>query len=110
MLASLLNVPRTPQEWSLWSFANKDAINTIQAAILDQKGITLTAYPLDPIDNIEEFLERNQQSHADIMSVLGIQSSDLESVNLKEPRELQAWVYLCHRELYDAAAQLGVDV
>lgn len=110
MLADLLNAPKTPQDWSLWSFSNKDVINTIQTAIGTQKGVTLTAYPLDPIDNIELFLERNQQSQSDIMSVLGIQSSDLQSVNLKAPGELQAWVYLVHRQLYDAAQQLGVNV
>lgn len=108
MLASLLNVPKTLGDWSLWSFSNKDAIDNIQRSIQSQFGITLTTYPLDPIDNIEEFLERNQQSHSDIMSVLGLQSSDLQSVNLKDPRELQSWVYLCHRELYDAAQKLRI--
>lgn len=110
MLADLLNVPKSPRDWSLWSFSNKDTIQTLQRAILAQKNVQLTNYPLDPIDNIELFLERNQQSHSDIMSTLGLQSSDLQNVDLKKQNELQAWVYLCHRELYDAAQTLGVSV
>ena len=90
--------------------SNKQVIQTLQQAILSQMNVQLTQYPLDPIDNIEEFLERNQQSQADIMSTLGLQSSDLQSVDLKEERELTSWVFLCHRQLYDAAQQLGVDV
>src|SRR6202044_721193 len=65
MLADLLNAPKTPGDWSIWSFSNRATITTLQGAILAQQGVTLTAYPLDPIDNIETFLERNQQSQAD---------------------------------------------
>jgi hypothetical protein len=39
---------------------------------------------------------------------LGLQSVDLEDVDLKDPRQLQAWINFEYQELYAASAALGI--
>ena len=56
----------------------------------------------------EDFLERNQQTHIDMNGQLGLQSVDLEDVDLKDPRQLQAWINFEYQELFAASAALGI--
>lgn len=72
--------------------------------------VKLTEYQLYPInfDRITDFLENNQAAHTDFNGYLGLQSSDLEEVDIKDKKQLQAWVYLVYQELYDACAALQI--
>lgn len=109
-LVDLINVPKNANDWEIFAFSNRDQIQAIQQAILIQKNINLTQYELYPInfDNFQEWLQRNEQSHEDINSVLGLQSSDIESVDPKDERQLEAWIYLQYQELYSASAALQI--
>lgn len=109
-LANLLNTPRTPSDFEEFFFSNRLQIDAIQKAILQQKNVNLTQYVLYPVsqDDFKGFLEANQQSHEDFNSVLGLQSSDLESVDLKDEKQLTAWTYLNYQELYSASAALKI--
>lgn len=109
-LVDLINVPKNQTDWELFAFANRDQIFAIRQAILARNGINLTEYELYPIDfnNFEAWLQRNQQSHEDFNSVLGLQSSDIESVDPKDEKQLAAWIYLQYQELFSASSVLGI--
>lgn len=95
MLAELLNIPRTPRDWSALSFANYLDHQQISAAILAQKNVSITGQIIDPIpfDDIGDWLARHQQLHTAIDNLLMVQSFDLQSVNLFDARQAEAWVW-----------------
>jgi len=110
MLASLLNVPNDELAWQVWSFNNRAQNAEIRAAILKQKNVNLSEYPLDPIpfDDLTTWLAWNQQAHNDFNGVLGLQGNDLEGVNFEDAGQKQAWLYLNYQELYSASAALSI--
>ena len=110
MLPKLLSVPQNQQEWDDFSFNNREEISRINAAISSRFGVTLPSYPLDPInfEHINDWLEYNSQSHIAFNDVLGLQSHDLLSVDLKDKSQLVAWTFLNYTELRDAEAELGI--
>lgn len=109
-LVDLINVPKNNTDWENFSFANRDQITAIRQAILAQKGVNLTEYELYPInfDNFVEWLEKKQQSHEDFNAALGLQSSDIESVDPKDEKQLTAWIYLQYQELFSASSALKI--
>lgn len=110
MLPALENIPKTPEDWNHFSFDHRDSHTRIRAAILSQYGINLTDYQIDPIDpnNTTQFLQNNASLHGDMNSILKLQSSDLEDVNLGDERELEAWTRLHYQEHLYAELKLGV--
>ena len=111
MLANLLNTPRSEVDWSIWSFANQAAVIEIQRAIVGKGGQQLPQYQLDPISTVDDrlqFLEWNAQTHIDFNGVLGLSGVDLQSVDLDQENQRQAWVFLNYQELYAACSKLGV--
>ena len=109
-LVDLLNVPRDQNGWENYSFANREQLNAIRQAIFTQKNINLTEYQLYPINfnDFTSWLENVQHAHDDFNSVLGLQSSDIESVDPKNPQQLEAWIYLVYQEVFDASAALKI--
>lgn len=112
MLADLLNVPETPQDWERWG--NSHALNHIAIiqAVRDQLGRQLDQlqlYPF-PLDRPEDFLERNQRSHFDVNILLGLTSIDLQDVDLKNRSQLVAWISAHHQSHYDMCSRLGISV
>lgn len=109
MLAHLLNVPKTPEDWAVWGYAHRDQHQEIRQAIQTRFGVVQTEYPLDPIDlsNIHGFLEWNQQTHNDMNGALNTQGSDLSEVDPKDLNQLQAWIWLHYQEHITAANILG---
>lgn len=109
-LVNLINTPKNPQDWEYWSWNNRDQINSINQAIQVQGNINLPEYDLYPInfDKFTEWLERKSQAHQDFNAVLGLQSSDLKDVNVKDEKQLQGWIFLGYQELYSASAALGI--
>lgn len=110
MLARLLNIPRSPDEWSVWSFNHRDSHQRIRAAIQEKYGATLPDYQLDPIfpQDLQGWLQRNAQSHIDFDGVLELQSSDLLEVDFQNDGESQAWHNLHYQEHYNAELALGI--
>lgn len=109
-LVDLLNVPKDQSSWELWSFANKDIQTQIRQAIQTKKNINLQEYDLYPIsfNDFEGWLFRNSQGHNDFNSALNLQSSDLTSVNIKDEKQLQIWIYLGYQELFSACSVLNI--
>lgn len=110
MLASLLNIPETQSDWSIWSYAHRDQHDIVNQAIQKQYGINLTQYPLDPIpfDDLQQWLTWNSDAHDDVNSVLGTQGSDLQFVDFSDPAQKEGWIYLHRREHETWAAALKV--
>ena len=110
-LPYLLNVPRTPEEWSVWGFSHRDQHKLVIQAIQAAGGGSLTEYPLDPIslDDFDDFLNWNQRAHNDANGVLGTQGSDLTQANLTDQNQLQAWINLHRREHENWSNALGIS-
>ena len=111
MLANLLVAPQTELQWSRWSFDHRDQHNLIRQAIRNIYGVSLTEYPIDPIvlEDFSQFADWNQQMHNDFNGVLGLQSSNLQQVDIRNKAELEAWIYLHRREHEAAAFKLGIS-
>lgn len=68
-----------------------------------QKSTNLSEYILDPINfqRADQFLQNNQQSHNEANSVLGLQGSDLQTVDFGNERQLAAWIAQHYQEHFD---------
>jgi len=110
MLVTLLNTPKTLKDWEIWSFANRDIQFQIRQAIQRQRNVNLQEYQLSPInfDRFQDYLYNNQQGHNDFNSELDLQSSDLSSVDIKDEKQLQNWIYLGYKELQNACQVLKI--
>lgn len=110
MLVTLIEIPKTPDEWSRWAWAHRTSHDKIRQAVLQQKSINLTDYVIDPIppNNTDDWLANNAALHTDMNEALGLQSVDLESVEMKDPGQLAAWVWSHYLEHQSAEKALGV--
>lgn len=110
MLSSLLNVPKTREDWDSWSLSHRDSHMRISQAVKVQKNISLIDYQLDPIspNDVRGFLDRNSQAHKDMNTALGTQGSDLQDVDFNKPEELNSWMDLHYLEHYDAEQDLKI--
>lgn len=106
MLARLLEVPHSETEWNAWSWSHRTSHQRIIQGINSKKGASLQEYPVDPMNFhfIENFLIANEAMHQAMNEVLGLQDVDLESVDLKDDKQLRAWIYL-HWQAHQAAEQ-----
>lgn len=106
-LANLANVPRTPQEFAVFSFSNQDEHFKTAQAILAQKNVTLPIYPVDPInfDALGIWLQNHQQMHNAMNGLLNTSGSDLTAVDFRNPEQVAAWI-----ELHFAEHQRWVQI
>ena len=110
MLALLFNTPRAERDWAIWSYSHSASHRKIAQAIKSQKGIAIQEYQIDPIyfAAFEDFLDRNQQAHNDMLGALGISGSDLQRVDIKNENQKRAWTWLHAVEHRNAERALGV--
>lgn len=109
-LASLFNVPATPDEWAIWSFANMDHHRQIILAIGTQKDINLAEYIVDPIPffSLGQWVYTHQTMHNDMDGVLGIAGFDLTGLDVNNAGQVAAWIRLHALEHQQAAQELGI--
>jgi len=107
--AFLLTVPKTAQEWSLWSFHHKLSHDAIRQALTVQGKLTFD-FVIDPIDfnDITGFLQRNSELHIEETGAIGLQSHDLQDVDFKDENQLVSWIAVHHREHFDLELALGI--
>lgn len=109
-LYDLLNTPvggsRNINEWA-FSHA-QDHLEIIQA-IQAKKGLRLTQFQLDPLNtnDLNQWLNRHQQTHDDMNSALSLIGVDLETVDFENDKEREAWTllnFMEHRNVRQALA------
>lgn len=100
MIANLLNVPTTPDEWQRFAFAHARVHQAIRQALLSQMNYATGDYVLDPINMsaVQEWLSAVQQTHTEMNDGLSLQSNDLQGVDFSDPHQTQAWIYLNWQE------------
>ena len=110
MLPAIANTPRSPSQWQLWAFDHRDSHQRIIAAIQSQKGVALTPWQIEPINpnDVVSFLNNNSTLHDDMNRALGQPGSDLQDVDFKDDRQLEAWIKLHYVEHYNAETVLGI--
>ena len=54
------------------------------------------------------WLQNNQASHTDFNSVLGLQSHDLQEVDLNDADQMATWINQNYQELFDASTVLRI--
>ena len=110
MLAGVLNIPHTNDDWSKWSWDHRLSHNRIRAGIQTAYGINLSDYEIDPIDpqHFEDFLQNNSQLHTDMNGVLKLFGIDLLDANLSQDNQKVSWINFHFYEHFYAEAKLGV--
>lgn len=95
-LANLANVPRSPEEVSVFAFSNQDEHFKAAAALGRTKGLNLPLYPVDPIPfaDIGVWAQNHQQMHNAVNAALGTAGADLTGVNFQDEAQLAAWISL----------------
>ena len=93
-----------------WGFHHRQSHDAIVAAINAQGG-KLVTYQLDPIpkNELQDWLERDQQAHNDMNSALGTQGADLTEVNFEDANQKQAWIWLEFQEHFNVERVLGIS-
>lgn len=73
-LASLYNIPTTPEEMAAWSWNHMAHHRSINEAIFNATGTVLPEYVLDPVnlDDPTGFLDLHQTMHQNTDAILGI--------------------------------------
>jgi hypothetical protein len=109
-VASLYNVPSTPEELSQWSTKHMAHHRDIIRKIYEIDKIALPEYLIDPIDpnNPGPWDDLHQQMHQQFDAILGISGFDLLGVEWKNEQLLAAWIWLNAQEHYQAAGILGI--
>lgn len=111
-LAALLNIPKTSEDWDIWSLNHRLEHDRLREAIqVKTNGATnLFQYQLDPIpfSNITDWTQRHQQAHDDFNEALSLQGVDLEGANFEDSEQIQSWIYLNWLEHQTAALSLGI--
>ncbi len=110
MIATLFNVPHTPELLAQFSFANQDSHRQIIRAVLAQKNTTLQEGIVDPIplDQIATWGNVHQAMHNQMNSALGLSGNDLSDVDFRQPAQIEAWIQLHAREHRAAENALGI--
>ena len=110
MISALLNIPRTPADWTIWSFHHFQDHIEINQGIQTALGTIFADPQLDPINilDIENWLERNQIAHNEMNGSLGLNSTDLQRVDLADEKQKSAWILLHFQEHFSARTALRI--
>ena len=110
-VASLLNIPTTPEEFAEWSFSHAAHHRDCSRATLAAKNVVLPEYILDPInleDGFGTWLYQHQAMHNTQNSALGTAGFDLTDVDWQDQGQFASWIQDNENEHYQWATILGV--
>lgn len=109
-LASLFNVPSTPEELATWSAAHQAHHRDINRRIYEILAINLPEFILDPLDpkNAEIWQDQHQIMHNNQNALLGISGFALTDATFTDTNSFSGWVYLNSVEHYQAANILEI--
>ena len=109
-IASLYNVPGSPEELASWSTKHIAHHRDINRRIYELVAIALPDYLIDPVDpdNPGPWDDLHQAMHQDFDALLGISGFNLLGVDWKNQDLLAAWIFLNATEHHQAADILGI--
>ena len=112
-VATLFEVPSSPQTFMLWNSAHATHHRDIIRVIYQNYGVTLPEYMLDPLNPLDEtalnnWLYVHQAMHANQDQVLGIAGYDLSDVDWTDRDNLSFWIQQNANEHYQAANILEI--
>lgn len=107
-LASLANIPASPETWAQFNFAHAAHHRDINRLIFIATNIALPEFILDPVDieNPGVFSFQHQTMHNNQNSILGITGLDLTDVNWQDDAQKAIWFWLNFQEHYQASGKL----
>lgn len=105
-VAAIFNVPKTPQELSVWAFSHMANHRDIIRVIYQLGAVALPEYMLDPVDPSETgvWQYQHQQMHNDMNTLLGTSGFNLLGLDWNDENALAAWIQLNaveHRQVSD---------
>jgi hypothetical protein len=109
-LASLANVPNSPETQAAWSFSHMAHHRDINRRIYEVFKVALPEYLLDPFDPRETgiLMQQHQIMHTNQNAILKISGNNLLDVNWLDDGERSEWIWLDWIEHKAAGDILGV--
>jgi len=91
-----------------WVHANYQHHLAVLQALRTQTGYPFTLYSIFPApvsdQDIATWLEEHAQQHSDMCAATGVVSTDLSSVDFKDPSQRDSWMFYHYKE-HEAVAQ-----
>ena len=109
-LAQIFELPKTTEEWAMWSFAHASFHHDVNWAVARTHSVTLPEYALDPFDPKDTtWIYNHQSSHDARNKVLGIKGYDLTGLDLSDESSVVDWINLHAAEEQYAAQVLNLS-
>ena len=109
-LANLTEIPRTPNDYAEWSFANMASHRDIIRVVFQTLGDRLDEYVLDPFDpeNLGNWGYLHQIMHDQMNQAIGSSGYQLSGINWGNPRHVSAWIQAHANEHYRISSILNL--
>lgn len=110
-LNGLLSIPeKNARGIATWLFWHANDHLEIVQAIAKTTTTKPPVYVLDPAnpDDVKGWALTHQQAHNDMNSALGLQGSDLTSIDFSKELELKAWLFINFMEHAAARQTIGI--
>lgn len=109
-LATIFQIPQTPNELSVWSFSHAAHHRDIIRVIYQTLNQRLDEYVLDPFDptNLQNWPALHQTMHDQMNAALRLNGFNLIDPNWQDPDALVAWSSAHSNEHYRAGSILGL--
>lgn len=109
-LASIFQIPQTPDDLSVWSFSHAAHHRDIIRVIFQKTQKHLDEYVLDPFDpvNPQNWPALHQTMHDQMNAALGIGGYNLIDPNWQDADALVSWSVLHAQEHYRVGSILGL--
>ena len=106
-LSSILYPAPTPEGMEQWLFDHAQHHQAITDAVRVNFNTILPIYPIYPVnmEDTAKFMRDHQQAHNEMAAVLNTPNTDIGSVDFKDKKEFDAWLF-SHFIQHQAAAQL----
>lgn len=109
-VASIFNIPESPESLAQWSFPHMDHHRNLNNYLEQKFTVQLPLYPLDPVNpnDMSTWLYQHQQLHTLQNQLLNINGQNLLEVDWNDPTQRAEWVFLNATEHQKAALATGV--
>ena len=109
-LAQISELPKTPEDLAMWSFAHASFHHDVDQAVQRIHGVTLPEFALDPFDPRDTaWLYHHAVNHNARNAVLGIQGYDLTNADWSTEETMLDWINLHAAEEQYAAQVLNLS-